>query len=740
MQKITGSVERITYYNQENGYTVLRLRPETKKGERIPGLNLEGLLTIVGNLPELSPGENVRFEGDYSTHPKHGLQFQATMCEKIAPVTLSGIERYLGSGLIKGIGPQLAKRIVKHFKSETLEIIEKDPQKLSEVPGIGPERTIKIISAWEEQQQIKEIMLFLHGHQVSTNLAIKIYKTYGEQSLEVVQSNPYQLEQDIIGIGFKTADRIAQNLGLSKEHPSRIEAGIVYAINETIDEGHVYASEDHLINRAGELLEVNMPLIRTGLVRLEANERIKTDIISSGSDLSNDSELKIAEPIIHYGDPIIYLSPFFFSERGVAQWFRDRLRAKFSPIQRTLGFETLSQEQEQAIEMALNNPVSIITGGPGTGKTTCLKALIRQLEANNIRYALASPTGRAAKRLAEATGRSASTIHRLLAYKPGSGFQNNENNPLKIDFLVVDEASMLDLLLTYHLLKALRAGTQVLFVGDVDQLPSVGAGDILRDLIACGQVPVARLKKIFRQAKGSQIITNAHRINHGWMPKFSDSRMGDFFMFPAEEARTAADWVVDLVSARIPTKFNLDPIKQIQVLSPMYRGEAGVDVLNERLQAELNPPHHKRIEQKLFGRMFRMGDKVMQIRNNYDKEVFNGDIGMVKGINRIEQSMSVIFDGTREVKYDFSEADELVLAYAVSVHKSQGSEFPAVVIPMITQHYVMLQRNLIYTAVTRAEKLCVLVGNQKALRIAIHNNKISDRNSRLSHRIRDASI
>jgi exodeoxyribonuclease V alpha subunit len=739
MVNITGSVERITYYNQENGYTVLRLRPETKRGERIPGLNLEGLLTVVGNLPELSPGEHVRLHGDYSTHPKHGLQFQATICEKISPVTLSGIERYLGSGLIKGIGPQLAKRIVKHFKSKTLEIIEKDPQKLREVPGIGPDRTSKIITAWEEQQKIKEIMLFLHGHQVSTNLAVKIYKTYGDGSLDVVRSNPYQLEQDINGIGFKTADRIAQNLGLSREHPSRIEAGIIYAINETIDEGHVYATEDQLINRAGELLAVDLALIRSGLSRLEVNDRIKMDIVSSRSELSNGQELKISESTPHYGDPIVYLSPFFFSEKGVAQWLIDRLKEKFSPKQRTLGFETLSKEQEQAIDMALCNPVSIITGGPGTGKTTCLKALIRQLEANNIRYALASPTGRAAKRLAEATGRSASTIHRLLAYKPGSGFQNNEKYPLNIDFLVVDEASMLDLLLTYHLLKALKAGTQVLFVGDVDQLPSVGAGDILRDLIACSQMPVARLKKIYRQAKGSQIITNAHRINQGWMPRFSESLTGDFFMFPADDAQIAADWVVDLVSSRIPAKFNLDPIKEIQVLSPMYRGEAGVDALNERLQAELNPPHHKKVEQKLFGRIFRIGDKVMQIRNNYDKEIYNGDIGMIASIDRIEQSISVVMDGAREVKYDFSEADELVLAYAVSVHKSQGSEFPAVVIPVITQHYVMLQRNLIYTAVTRAEKLCVLIGNQQALRIAIRNNKISKRNSRLSERINEKS-
>ncbi len=740
MTDIIGVVERITYYNEENGYTVLRLRPDAKSKGNIPGLNLDGLLTAVGNMPELSPGEQVRLQGDYRTHPKHGLQFNIDRCEKLLPVTITGIERYLGSGMIKGIGPQLAKRIVKHFKQKTLEIIEKDPQQLKNVPGIGPERTTKIIEAWEEQRHVKEIMLFLHDHKVSTNLAVKIYKTYGDRSLEIVQENPYQLEQDIYGVGFKTADRIAQDLGLSSDHPSRIEAGIVYAINDAVNEGHVYVPIRKLTDRAAELLEIDNTLIESGLERLVSAERIKKDTISYDTNESIGSP-KIKETSISlYSDPIVYLTPFYYSEEGVAKLIQKLMAYPVKPKQGQLKFnatDQFSSEQQKALETVLVSPVSILTGGPGTGKTTCLKALIQHLENNQLRYALASPTGRAAKRLSEATSRPASTIHRLLGFTPGKGFQYHEKYPMKIDFLVVDEASMLDLLLTYSLLKAIRPGTQVLFVGDVDQLPSVGAGDVLRDIIASDQVPVLRLTKIFRQAEGSLIIKNAHRINHGQLPLFSHSKRGDFFLFPAEDAETAAEWVVDLVSTRIPEKFGLDPIDEIQVLTPLYRGLAGVDALNEQLQAKLNPFNPRKVESRLFGRVFREGDKVMQIRNNYDKEVFNGDIGRISQIDQIDQVLFVKMDQEREVRYDFCEADELVLAYAVSVHKSQGSEFPAVVMPILTQHYVMLQRNLIYTAVTRAMNLCVMVGNLKALHIAINNDKVSKRFSNLSNRIKE---
>lgn len=737
MTEITGVVERITYYNDENGYTVLRLRPDIKPKEHLPGLDLDGLLTAVGNLPELSPGEKVRFQGDYRTHPKHGLQFNIDRCEKLMPVTATGIERYLGSGMIKGIGPQLAKRIVKHFKEKTLDIIEKDPQQLANVPGIGPERTTKIIEAWEEQRHIKEIMLFLHDHKISTNLAVKIYKTYGDRSLEIVQENPYQLEQDIYGVGFKTADRIAQDLGLAHDHPSRIEAGIVYAINAAVNEGHVYVPVRTLTDRAAELLEVDNVMIGSGLERLEALERVKKDTISYEQNYVGGGP-KIKETSTSpYGDPIVYLTPFYYSEEGVAKLIQKLIAHPVKPKQGQLKFKSdqFSSEQQKALETVLINPVSILTGGPGTGKTTCLKALIQLLENNQLRYALASPTGRAAKRLSEATSRPSSTIHRLLGFTPGKGFQYHDKFPLKIDFLIVDEVSMLDLLLTYNLLKAIRPGTQVLFVGDVDQLPSVGAGDVLRDIIASEQVPVLRLTKIFRQAEGSLIIKNAHRINHGQMPLFSQSERGDFFLFPAEDAEKAAEWIVDLVSSRMPEKFGLDPIEDIQVLTPLYRGLAGVDALNMQLQTKLNPIRPRKAEHKLFGGIFRVGDKVMQTRNNYDKDVFNGDIGRISQIDRIEQVLVVDMDQDRKVRYDFSEADELVLAYAVSVHKSQGSEFPAVVMPILTQHYVMLQRNLIYTAITRAISLCVMVGNQKALRIAINNDKVSRRYSNLANRL-----
>lgn len=734
MPKIAGFVERITYYNQENGYTVLRFRPERNMGKSVPGLDLNGLLTVVGNLPALSPGEQVVFEGEYTSHAKHGLQFLAKHCKQIMPATIQGIEKYIGSGLIKGIGPELAKRIVKQFKDKTLEIIDEDPEKLIEVPGIGKERTALIMAAWKEMQHVREIMLFLHSHNISTNLAVKIYKTYGDDSLKTVVDNPYKLEEDIYGIGFKTADRIAQNLGLPKDHPSCIEAGIVYSINESINDGHVYSTEGDLVNRASELLETDETMIIAGTQRLLSQSRIITDSISPPTDynvLERVSESK-------KDDLIFYLAPYFHSERGLARRVQKIISSQVQPKQRALikPNDHLSQEQQAAIEKALMSPMSIITGGPGTGKTTCLKSLIHLLELNNIRYALVSPTGRAAKRLSEATERPASTIHRCLGYNPGEGFKYHEKNPLKVDFLVIDESSMLDLLLAYHLLKAVRNQTQVLFVGDIDQLPSVGAGEVLGNLISSGEIPVTKLTKIYRQADNSEIITNAHRINRGHYPTFSSTMNGDFFLFPAEDATKAAEWVVDVITNRIPKIFHLDPINDIQLLTPMYRGVAGVSALNDRLQSTLNPPTKKKSEQNLYGKIFRVGDKVMQTKNNYDKEVFNGDIGIVIGIDPIEQKLKVIMDQSRQVIYDFHESDELVLAYAITVHKAQGSEFPAVVMPIITQHYVMLQRNLLYTAVTRAKKLCVLVGSPKAINIAIHNNQYAHRNTLLAERIK----
>ena len=733
--KIQGVIERITYFNQENGYTVIRLRPSEDAAKNLPGVNLEGLITVVGNLPEIAPGESVHFQGDLVTHPKHGLQFEAKSFKKQRPYSIQGIERYLGSGLIKGIGPQLAKRIVRCFKEETLDIIEENPERLREVRGIGTDRTEMIIQAWEEQRKVKEIMLFLQEHRVSTNLAVKIYRTYGEDSINVVKGNPYQLEQDIYGIGFKTADVIAQNLGLPSDHPSRIEAGIIYVLQKFIEEGHVFTPERKLVERSAELLVVDQGFVLSAVDRLTSKGRVKKGKLPKNFNEIRSTEMLLDE--IDLTNPIIYLTPYYFSESGLAKKIQSLNNHPVSPWQSLLFLNQnqLSKEQKDAIEAAILNPVSVITGGPGTGKTTCLKALIQILEAKGHRYALTSPTGRAAKRLSEATERPASTIHRLLNYSPNQGFGYNVSHPLRIDFLVIDEASMLDLVLAYHLLQAVKPGTQVLFVGDVDQLPSVGAGDVLRDLINSGKVSVSRLETIHRQSLGSGIIGNAHRINHGHVPNFSQNKTGDFFLFPAEDAITTADWIVDLVSHRLPDTFGLNPIDDIQVLAPLYRGEAGVDTLNVRLQEAINPYNQNTVEQKLFGRLFRIGDKVMQIQNNYDKNVYNGDIGRVVKLNRILRTLTILMDGTREVQYDFSEADELVLAYAVSVHKSQGSEFPAVVIPVITQHFIMLQRNLLYTAITRAKGSCVLVGNFKAIRIAINNNKTSKRFSLLSYKI-----
>jgi exodeoxyribonuclease V alpha subunit len=733
MDSLSGAVERITYYNPENGYTVLRLRPDSPRGHRSTN---DGLTTVVGNLPELSPGEHLRLQGHWDNHPKHGSQFKAEVCEQTLPATVAGIQSYLGSGMIKGIGPKLAERIVGRFKEETFDIVEQQSERLLEVSGIGMDRLQKITAAWEEQKQVKEIMVFLHGHGVSTNLAVKIYKTYGDAALETVQKNPYQLERDIYGVGFKTADRIAQALGLSAEHPSRIEAGIVFALNEMINDGHVYTPKDLLAQRAVELLGVQSELISSALEHLAQDDRIRADMIPLHSGRAEQTTHTLAESQAHYSTSVIYLTPLYFGEKGVAERLKKLASAKLPAKalnQVSLPMENLSEEQRSALDMALAHPVSILTGGPGTGKTTCLKALIGTLEAQHKRYALASPTGRAAKRLSEATGHAASTIHRLLEYSPVEGFKHNAGNPLNIDFLIVDEASMLDLLLTHNLLKALRPGTQLLFVGDVDQLPAVGAGDVLRNIISSGIAPVTRLTAIFRQAANSQIITNAHLINQGKLPTFSKDK-GDFFLFPAEDATSAADWIVDVVSERIPQKFGFEAIHEIQVLAPIYRGPAGVTALNERLQEKLNPPAPNKLERQLYGTLFRLGDKVMQTQNNYDKDVYNGDIGFIHSIDMIEHTLTADFDG-HVATYDWSEVDQLALAYVVSVHKAQGSEFPVVVMPVVTQHYTMLQRNLLYTAVTRARKLCVLAGSRRAISMAVRNHKVAHRFTALEWRL-----
>jgi exodeoxyribonuclease V alpha subunit len=729
---LVGTVERITYYNEENGYTVAQVTPEGR----------EYTVTVVGALLDVSPGESLRLHGQWASHARYGRQFQVERYDTVLPATAAGIEKYLGSGLIKGIGPVMARRIVRRFKLDTLRIIEEEPRRLREVLGIGQKRVGLIERAWEEQKAIKEVMIFLQSHKVSTSHAVKIFKTYGDASIDVVRSDPYRLARDIHGIGFLTADKIARELGLAHDSPQRVQAGISYTLSQMADDGHVYAPQGELIHESTRILDVPANLVAEGIETLAAEEQVRIEYPLPNSQPTN---LPIRE------DRAVYLPPFYYGEIGVANRLKTLLHAEKSRLAfyRDADLERvfdhlaeqdglrLNEGQRAGVRAALTHKVAVLTGGPGTGKTTAMRTVIRLLEAKKYSYALAAPTGRAAKRLAEATGREAKTIHRLLEFKPQKGtmFQRNEENPLAADMVIVDEASMLDLLLTNHLLKAVHPESHLLLVGDVDQLPSVGAGNVLNDVIESGVAAVVRLTEIFRQAEGSFIVVNAHRINQGQMPLFAKEAT-DFFLFPAEDAEPAADLVVDLVQNRIPRKFGLDPMDDVQVLSPLHRGAAGVGELNRRLQTALNPPALGKPEYRRGGSLYRLGDRVMQIRNNYDKEVFNGDMGRIAALDVVNQALAVRFD-ERLVDYEFSELDELVHAYAVSVHKSQGSEYRAVVVPVLTSHFVMLQRNLLYTAVTRARELVVLVGQRRAVAIAVRNNKIGDRHTALDARLRE---
>ncbi|MFZ0545524.1 MAG: ATP-dependent RecD-like DNA helicase [Candidatus Promineifilaceae bacterium] len=739
-EQISGSVERITYYNEENGYTVLRLKPDSQEmmPYKYPARGQQ-LITVVGTLPELSPGEWLKLTGRWGSHAKHGRQFQADICEQSMPATTEGIKRYLGSGLIRGIGPVMAERIVNKFGDQALDIIEFEPKRLREVLGIGTKRIKSINKAWEEQRAIKDVMIFLQSHGVSTGLAIKIYKKYGDNSLAVVQNTPYKLVSDIYGIGFKTADKIAQALGLAHDDPDRIEAGIAYTLNRMAEEGHVYVPQESLEPEASTILTVEQEKITNVIDQLENSEFIKRETITY------EIRPTATEPATVREEKAVYLTPFYFSEIGVTNRIQRMLD---HPTSRLTGLRfsdalqnhrpdreqiQLTPQQQVAVQTAVNQKVTILTGGPGTGKTTTLRTLLDLLDSHKRSYALASPTGRAAKRLAEATGREAKTVHRLLEFKPGEGFGRNENYPLAADMVVIDEASMLDLVLTNNLLKAIGPDSHLLLVGDVDQLPSVGAGDVLRDLIDSDVTAVIRLETIFRQAGDSLIVRNAHRINNGQMPE-TPKEATDFFLFIKSEPDEAADLLVDVVKSRIPQKFGLNPFDDVQVLSPMYNGSVGVSNLNLLLQQALNPPGRK-MERRQGGRVFRVGDKVMQTVNNYDKNVYNGDIGRITAIDPVQQTMTLSVDGA-PVMYDFLEMDEIVHAYAISVHKSQGSEYPCVVIPVLTQHYMMLQRNLLYTAVTRAKKLVILVGTRRAIAIAIKNNKVTERYTALDWRLR----
>ncbi|NLJ88612.1 MAG: ATP-dependent RecD-like DNA helicase [Epulopiscium sp.] len=710
MDFISGVVERITYSNEENGFAVIKIK---SKG-------FSGLVTVVGNFASVNIGATLHIKGQWKYDSKYGKQFQAFDFKETIPASIAGIEKYLGSGLIKGIGPVYAKRIVKHFKEDTLRIIEDEPDRLIEVDGIGKKRLKLIKKAWQEQKEIKNIMIFLQSHGVSTAYGVKIYKTYGDKSIEIVKENPYRLADDIWGIGFKTADKIAEKLGFKKESFERCRSGIIYLLNELSNEGHCYVLKDVLIEEAVKILELEKELVdRTIAIMLEEKDLI----------MEESTE--------------VYLPPFYYSETGVVKRIKEILACDIPKAEISLEkvLEAIQKEhniqydeiQIKAVKCAANSKFMVLTGGPGTGKTTTTLAIIEVFKRMGRKILLAAPTGRAAKRMSEATGMESKTIHRLLEYKPTEGYQKNEENPLECDVLIIDEVSMVDIILMYNLLKAVKDSTIIILVGDVDQLPSVGAGNLLKDIIDCGVIPVVKLTKIFRQALGSAIITNAHRINKGLMPILKGGKNTDFF-FIQEEAPKLVEIVRDLCTKRLPGYYKVDPIEDIQVLCPMQRGESGAYNMNIVLQEALNP---SRLAIQYGGISYRLNDKVMQIKNNYDKNVFNGDIGRIVYINQEDKSLIIRFDGI-DVDYDLTELDEVVLAYATTVHKSQGSEYKIVVAPFTMQHYMMLQRNLLYTCVTRAKKVIVLVGSKKAIAIAVSNNKIQQRNTMLALRLKES--
>jgi exodeoxyribonuclease V alpha subunit len=719
--EIKAQIERITYHNEENGYTIAKARA----GGR------HDLVTIVGNLFSVTPGEVLKLQGQWQIHPKFGEQFQVASYESVVPATVRGIEKYLGSGLIKGIGPVMAKRLVSKFGIETLHIIETNIHELYSVEGIGEKRIGMIKKAWDDQREIRDVMLFLQDKGVSPAYGAKIFKQYGKESVQVVRDNPYRLATDIFGIGFITADSIAGKLSIPRESPMRAEAGILYVLHQLSEDGHVCYPYESLIEECEKILGVGSDIITSALGKAVSEKKVIIE--DSGAEGHLYAETKA-----------VYLGKFHASEVGVARMLKNLMSSpkragnfdKDKAIEWVQGELNLrlAELQKQTVREALDKKVMVVTGGPGTGKTTVINAIIRIYRKYGQRVLLAAPTGRAAKRMTEATGHEAKTIHRLLEFSPKEGrFKRDEKNPLDAELIVIDETSMVDSMLMYYLLKAVPEGASVIFVGDVDQLPSVGAGNVLKDMIDSGLIPTVRLREIFRQARESLIIVNAHRINSGEMPLISHDggHLHDFYFFPVEEPEKALEKIIELCKEKIPEKFGYDPIEDIQVLTPMHRGFVGTSSLNGELQKHLNPSMD---ELARGGRVFKAGDKVMQIRNNYDKEVFNGDIGRIIKIDREEQEVIVNYDG-RTVPYEYSELDDIVVAYAVSVHKSQGSEYPVVVMPVHTQHYMLLQRNLLYTGVTRGKKLVILVGSKKAIAIAVKNNKTQQRYTLLKERL-----
>lgn len=702
MAQIRCVVERITYQNPENGYSVFRVKVK----------GYDDLVTLVGNLLDVPAGSVLLCQGEWRVDRKYGQQFQCSTWEEVMPATAYGIEKYLGSGLVKGIGPKFARLIVDRFGTGTIEVIETDIERLNEVHGIGPKRIAKIRESWEKQKDIKNVMLFLQGHGVSTAFAAKIYREYGKESVSKVQENPYRLADDIWGIGFKTADGIASKMGYGKDDPRRVRSGILYTLGQLADEGHCFATDEQLLGTAAELLDVGEEAIGAVLADM-----------SGADDVITDGEA-------------IYLPPFHYAECGVARRLlalRNGNGSLFSEdepeLPRVEGI-VYDETQLEAVRLALKSKVMVLTGGPGTGKTTTTKAIIGALRSSGMKVLLAAPTGRASKRMSEATGMEAKTIHRMLEYNPKDGYQRNADNPLTGDALIVDECSMIDILLMNNLLKAVPDGMRLILVGDIDQLPSVGAGNVLRDIIDSGAVPVIRLTRIFRQAQTSRIVMSAHAVNAGRLPDLSNGRETDFFFLREEDPEKVAESIVDLVGRRLPGAYGIGA-DSIQVLTPMQRGVVGAASLNIALQQSLNGTGDSLSR---GGYTFRKGDRVMQLRNDYDKEVFNGDLGYITEVNLEDRVLKVDFDG-RETEYDSSELDELSLAYATTIHKAQGSEYPVVVIPVMMNHFVMLQRNLIYTGITRARKVCVLIGQLKALSYAVRNLTVQKRNTRLKERL-----
>lgn len=713
-EQLSGSIERVTFYNEQNGFAVLRVKAQGRRD----------LVTVVGHLPSAQAGEFVEGTGAWVQDHDHGLQFKAEELRSIPPQTPAGIVKFLGSGLIRGIGPHYAKKIVEAFGERTLEIIDESPTFLREIKGIGPCRIQRIRESWHEQKAIRGIIIFLQSHGVGTARAVRIYKTYGDQALELVRQNPYRLATDIWGIGFRTADELAARLGINRASPMRARAALRFVLQELSQEGHVGYPEQAVLEKTAELTQIDRPILVEAVEQEQRGAAIVRDLA--------------------HEEPWLYLQKLHASECAVTQAVHHLQRGKHPLpaidgdaalrwVERKIGIE-LAPSQKQAILQAVKQKVLVITGGPGVGKTTIVRAILEIFSAKGLHTGLCAPTGRAAKRLSESTGREAMTIHRLLEFDPAGGeFKHNREHPLKLELLVVDEASMLDIVLMGHLLVALPAWCCLVLVGDVDQLPSVGPGTVLGDLIASRTVPVTRLTEIFRQARESWIVRAAHAVHLGEMPASAPAGKGDFYFVEATEPSAIIDKILTLVKQRIPSRFGLDPLRDVQVLTPMNRTELGARNLNERLQEALNPkPPGPEIQR--HGWTFRVGDKVLQVVNNYTKSVFNGDIGRVTGLSPVDQELTVDYDG-KPVVYEFGELDELALAYALTIHKSQGSEYPAVILPLHTQHYVMLQRNLLYTGITRGKKLVVIVGSRKALSMAVERQDSRRRFSGLCRRL-----